>query len=190
MNRKIFALSMLLPLACWAHLTHNPPTIWNGLIHPFTGWDHMLTLLAVGWVAYQQKNPKMMTVLPASFMGGLLVGAGFGVMGFAPSFMEYGIAVSLVCMGAFVAFAAKAKFAWPLVLVAGLFHGFAHGAEMPNHSSTLTYFSGFLLASFVLMFLGLQGHHRLAQMHGFEKIQKVISGVLIASGIYFLLGLA
>jgi urease accessory protein len=158
-------------------------------MHPLSGWDHMLALLAIGWMAWQQKSALGMAVLPSTFIGGLVAGALLGVSGFAPVSMEYGIAFSLLMFGVFMALVVKVRYVWPFVLIAGLYHGFAHGAEMPANSGAVAYFAGFLFCSVILVFLGLQGHQRLAQTVLFQKIRKAISGVLILAGLYMISGI-
>jgi len=183
---KIFvSVVMLTPFACWAHVTHDQPSLLSGIVHPFTGVDHMLALLAVGWMAWQQKSHSSMIAIPASFLGGLLLGAFLGILGHAPQAVEYGIATSLLIFGVMMARVSNAKYIWPFALIAGLFHGFAHGAEMPVNSSMAMYFSGFLVSSALLVYLGTQGHCRLAAS---RVMRKAASATMIVAGVLFLFG--
>jgi urease accessory protein len=127
-----------------------------GFFHPLLGLDHLLAMFAVGLLA-AQLGGRAVWVLPASFLGAMLLGGGLGLVGLGLPGMEIGIALSVVALG--VALAAGRKY--PLVaaaLIVGLFgitHGHAHGTEMPALAAPVLYGLGFIFASAGLNLTGL-----------------------------------
>jgi urease accessory protein len=128
----------------------------TGFLHPITGMDHVFAMVAVGLWSAQLGAPAIW-VLPVAFplvmaMGGLL-----GFLGVPLPGVEYGIAASAILLGAAVAFQVR-----PPVVVAGLlvgffaiFHGHAHGTELPVGQSALLYSLGFVIATGCLHALGI-----------------------------------
>ena len=190
MARSSIALLLVLPLACFAHLSFGPHTALHGVLHPLTGLDHLLALLAVGWLAVQCKGRSGNASIPMAFLAGMLAGFGFGVAGLTAHFAEYGIVLSIVSMGVLVALSIESKHIWTLTLVAGLCHGMAHGAEMPASSSTAEYLLGVLASSAALLFLGMHLYRRFSKIAAFPAIRLAASAMLIFVGIRFLVGIA
>jgi len=127
----------------------------SGLLHPLLGLDHLLTMLVVGiWAA--QLGGRARLWVPASFLALMAVGAGLAGMGWVPPHLESGIAASLVVGGLLVAAALRVSMlpAAALVGVFAVFHGAAHGAELPAAASPLLYGAGFLLATGALHLAG------------------------------------
>lgn len=154
-------LAIFLPAELFAHAGHpeagvGHPAFFAGLLHPWTGLDHLLAMVAVGlWAA--QLGGRAVWLVPASFLAAMGLGAALGQAGLNLPLMEQGIAASVLLLGLAVAFAIKIPAVIPAVLVGvfALFHGAAHGAEMPAGMSTLGYFGGFLAGTAVLHALGL-----------------------------------
>jgi len=131
----------------------------SGFAHPFLGLDHLLAMLAVGlWAA--QQGGRALWAVPAAFvaamgLGGLLVWVG----GALPQ-VETGIALSVLVLGLLIA--TRRQWAAPIgmALAAGfaLFHGYAHGLEMPHAASPALYALGFVLATAVLHAAGIAGN--------------------------------
>lgn len=154
-------------LALAATLTFAPGLVFahtglpaNGLAvgfgHPFTGLDHILAMLAVGcWAASLGGAARL--VVPAAFVGILMLGAGLGMFGFVLPSVEIGIAASVIVLGLLIAFQVRVpnKVAIWLVGSFALFHGQAHGAEMPAMASPLVYGLGFVAATILLHAAGL-----------------------------------
>lgn len=128
-----------------------------GIAHPFTGLDHVLAMLAVGiWAA--QLGGRARWLVPGSFVALMAVAGSAGMAGIgALPMAESGIATSVLLLGLLIAFSVKL----PTVLGAGIaglfaiFHGYAHGAEMPMLSAPWQYGAGFVLSTAVLHGLGL-----------------------------------
>lgn len=133
------------PQAGGAH-THG---FFDGFVHPFTGLDHLLAMLAVGLWSARQSNAKW---LPATFIGMMLVGVLTGVAGTAIPGLETGIALTVALMGVLIAVAARLPAAAGAAMVGAfaLLHGNAHGHELPEAASII----GLLLASALLVYGG------------------------------------
>lgn len=157
-----------------------------GFTHPFSGIDHILVMLAVGVLAAQLSG-RAYYLLPLTFMSMMIVGAGLGVGGVALPFVEIGIAVSVLTMGVLVAMGWQLPTAFAMALVGSfaVFHGFAHGAEMPLAASGVAYGAGFVLATGLLhvagIGLGLAANH-------LPRAQKAVGVLMTAAGFGLLAG--
>ena len=135
-----------------------------GIAHPFTGLDHLLAMLAVGvWAA--QLGGRAKWLVPASFIACMAVAASVGMSGIALPMVESGIATSVLLLGLLIAFSIKLPIALSASIVGlfAVFHGYAHGAEMPQLSTPWVYGIGFMLSTAALHGLGLllgQGLHK------------------------------
>lgn len=147
-------LAGFMPTLAYAHPGHAGG-LAHGLAHPFTGLDHLCAMVAVGlWAA--QMGGRQALLVPFFFVVIMAQGGLLGMTAIAVPFAETGIVLSLLVLGLLVAAAVRL----PLALSAGivgmfaLFHGYAHGVEMPRGDSALAYFSGFVLASVLLSLSG------------------------------------
>lgn len=151
----IMLLGAVQPLA--AHTTGGTiGGLGSGLGHPFIGIDHLLAMLAVGIWAYQLGGSSVWQV-PLVFVLTLLVGASVGLVGPGLPFIEPLIAASVMVLGLLIAMRSRVTpvLASMLVALFALFHGYAHGIEMPLAVSPLTYVAGFSLATIGLHVLGV-----------------------------------
>lgn len=143
--------------AAEAHLLLDEDASWSaGFIHPFVGMDHLLAMLAVGLWAAQQGGSRIWQ-LPAAFLSMMMIGAYFGHLGVTLPATETGIAGSLMALGLLLALSAHMSLL-PSLLVVGffaMFHGFAHGTEMPQSLAVINYAGGFLFATAALHGLGI-----------------------------------
>ena len=128
----------------------------NGFLHPLTGIDHILAMVAVGAFAVVLGG-RALWVLPLTFMTVMLAGGILGMTGFALPAVETGIAASVLVLGTVVALQWKAplRVATALVGFFAVFHGFAHGAEMPVDASGSSFGAGFLVATALLHAIGM-----------------------------------
>jgi urease accessory protein len=150
------ALLLLAAPLAQAHPGHMPANFISGLVHPLTGWDHLLAMVAVGlWAA--QLGGRARWALPAMFVGAMTVGAAIGIAGFEPAGMETGILASVLVLGLGVASGVRLPIGAGLALVAlaGTVHGVAHGAEMPLQVDTLCYLGGMVAATAALHAVGV-----------------------------------
>lgn len=157
MNRTLTTLLLLIAsTAASAHTGHAVSGFASGLAHPFSGMDHLLAMLAVGLWAGQMGGQRIWQ-LPATFMAMLAAGALVGMTVPDLPLIESGIAASVLVLGLLIA--APTRLALPLsfALTAafGLFHGYAHGSEMPIAAAPLAYATGFLLATAALHLGGI-----------------------------------
>ena len=158
---RLSALSVLLPALASAHPGHDGghDLAWDfsgGFAHPLGGFDHLLAMVAVGlWAA--QLGGRSRWLVPSGFVAALALGAALGRTGFVPAGIEQGIAASLFAIGLLIASAKRLPPVAGLVLTAllGIFHGFAHGAEIPAAADSLSYGLGFVAASVLLNGIGL-----------------------------------
>jgi urease accessory protein len=157
MNARL-RLRRLLPLlvfgaatAAQAHPGHGPMDLRAGFVHPLTGLDHLLAMVAVGLWAVQLGG-KARWLLPAAFVGAMIAGAAVGLAGFAPAGVDRYILATVFVLGALVAAAARLPLAtgFGLVALAGFFHGAAHGAEMPLQANALEFLVGMVIATALL----------------------------------------
>jgi len=172
MNRSAcqqLALGAALSVAAasaFAHPGHDAATVgaslWAGLLHPFTGADHLLAMAAVGvWSALGARSAADTLRLPLAFVTLMVAGAALGLAGVALPAAEPMIAVSLLVVGLLVALRAKLP-AWAGMAIVGgfaVFHGYAHGAELPGTaaalSGVLAYVGGFAMATMALHLTGI-----------------------------------
>ncbi|MEO5325992.1 HupE/UreJ family protein [Mesorhizobium sp. CC13] len=128
----------------------------HGFTHPLGGLDHVLAMVMVGLFACQLGGRARLLV-PASFVSVMVLGAALGFAGIALPFVELGIGLSVVVLGGVVAFSFRAGVAAAMAMVGfiAVFHGYAHGGEMPETAGGLAYGAGFLLATATLHAAGL-----------------------------------
>lgn len=122
-----------------------------GMTHPFIGLDHLLAMVAVGiWAA--QLGGSATWRIPLAFMAMMALGSALALGGMTFPAVETGIASSVLVLGLFIAVAARFPLMTGMLLVGvfALFHGHAHGQELPQAASVLLYSAGFLLATGLL----------------------------------------
>jgi urease accessory protein len=128
----------------------------HGMLHPFTGLDHLCAMIAVGiWAA--QMGGRITWVLPATFVSVMTLGGWLGLSGVPLSFLEGGIVASLLILGILIAAAIRMPLSVSMALVGGfaLFHGYAHGVEMPRNASGFNYALGFMSSTVLLHLTGI-----------------------------------
>jgi urease accessory protein len=149
--------AVLLPTMAMAHTGVGAAGGFaHGFWHPIAGLDHVLAMVLVGVLAWQLGG-RALWLVPATFVLVMAAGGALAVAGMALPLVELGIALSVVVLGAAVAFGIRAPVAVAMG-IAGLFaifHGHAHGAEMPADASGLAYGIGFAIATAALHLSGL-----------------------------------
>jgi urease accessory protein len=162
----------------------------EGFAHPFSGLDHLLAMIAVGLWAAQNKRSATW-ILPLVFPLMMVAGALAGMSGWQVSGVETGISSSVAVSGLLIAFAVRLP-VWASAAVVSLFavfHGYAHGVELPQDSSPLLYGSGFVLATFLLHMIGLVVG-LFAGRNAASKIVRLIGAGIAAVGLCMLGGFA
>jgi urease accessory protein len=159
----------------------------SGLLHPLTGMDHLIAMVAVGiWGA--QLGPPAIWVLPITFPLVMALGGVLGVLHVALPVPEVAIALSALVLGAAVAIRLRLPFAAAagVVAVFAVFHGHAHGVELPGSANPLAYGAGFVVATGLLHLCGILIGTLTRWPAGARLIQGL--GVMIATlGSYFLM---
>jgi urease accessory protein len=150
-------LALLLPGRALAHAQGGEATgLLSGLRHPVSGLDHVLAMVAVGlWGA--QLGPPAVWLLPVTFPMVMAFGGMLGLLGVALPGIEVGIAVSAIILGVLVGWEARPPL-WVAAVVVGffaVFHGHAHGAELPAGADALLYSIGFVIATGCLHAAGI-----------------------------------
>lgn len=128
----------------------------SGFAHPLLGWDHVIAMLAVGlWGAFL--GAPALWLLPVVFPLVMAAGGALGVLGVPLPAVEVGIAVSAIALGGVVAGALRPPLWVAALLVAlfAIFHGHAHGTELPQAASPLAYSLGFVIATGALHLTGI-----------------------------------
>jgi len=152
---SVAALGLVVAGPALAHPGHASDTLAAGLMHPLTGLDHLLAMLAVG-VAAAQRGGKALWLWPAAFLASMIGGYGLGVALPGSPLFEPGVLASVIVLGALVAVQARVPLAAGAALIAasGLSHGYVHGAESPAGAG-LAFPLGFVLATAGLHAAGL-----------------------------------
>lgn len=155
MNLALFIAALLAATPALAHPGHEVAGFAAGFAHPFSGWDHLAAMIAVGALA-GLLGGRARWWLPGAFLAGMAIGGAMGMAAFALPMVEAGILASVLILG--LALAAWVRLpigvALPMLLVFGLFHGHAHGAEM-GAGGGADYALGFLMATTILHAAGL-----------------------------------
>ncbi len=158
----------------------------RGLLHPLTGMDHLIAMVAVGiWGA--QLGAPAIWVLPITFPMVMAVGGVLGVLRIPLPVPEVVIALSALVLGAAVAMRLRLPFAAAAVVVAvfAVFHGHAHGAELPGSANPLAYGVGFVVATGLLHLCGIM-IGTLTRWPAGERLIQGLGVVIAALGCYFL----
>lgn len=153
----------------------------TGFRHPISGLDHVLAMVAVGLWGAQLGAPAVW-VLPVAFPMVMAVGGMLGLMGIPLPGIEYGIALSAILLGAAVMFEVRPPLGLAALLVGffAIFHGHAHGTELPPGQSAMLYSIGFVMATGCLHALGIG----IGTVHRWEWGQRLlrVAGGLVAMG--------
>lgn len=182
------ALALVLAPAAQAHVEHGEAGGFaSGFKHPWSGLDHIAAMIAVGlWGA--QLGPPAVWLLPVTFPLIMSVGGFMGLIGIPLPGVEIGIGCSALLLGLMVCLEVKPKnLLWPAVLVGifGLFHGHAHGTELPPGENGLLYSIGFVIATGTLHACGIA----IGLIHRWSAGRtalRVCGATIALGGVYFL----
>ena len=171
----------LLALPAWAHEQSGQAAGFvTGLLHPMSGLDHVLAMVAVGLWGAQLGAPAIW-LLPVTFPLVMAIGGFLGLLGVPLPGVEVGIAASAVLLGAMVATESRPPLALAAALVAffAVFHGHAHGTELPPGQSGLLYSFGFVVATGCLHAVGIA----LGLLHRWRSGRVALRGAGAAVGL-------
>lgn len=193
--RGLIAKAMPLPILlgwapAFAHVNTGPVGgLVSGFEHPFLGLDHLLAMVAVGiWGAFLGR--PLVWLLPIVFPMMMAVGAVLGIFGVPMLSTESGIAFSMIVLGGAIALALRAK-VWAavgLISFFALFHGYAHGIELPFALDPQPYIIGFVMATGLLHVAGI-ALGLLRERPGGGAVLRGLGGMIGLAGLAFLLRL-
>jgi urease accessory protein len=158
----------------------------TGFLHPLSGADHVLAMVAVGLWGAQLGAPAIW-VLPVAFPLVMAMGGMLGIIGVPVPGVEFGIAASAIVLGTAVAFELRP----PLVIAAlmvgcfAIFHGHAHGTELPPGQSAMLYSMGFVVATGCLHAVGI-GIGTVHRRPSGQRLVRAAGTVVAAGGVFFL----
>jgi urease accessory protein len=159
-----------------------------GFSHPFSGWDHLTVMVAVGLWAVQMGG-RALWVLPCFFVGTMILGGLVGLSGIHAPIAESGIIASIILLGAALGMAWNPPLALAALFVAtgGLCHGYAHGVEMTTGLAPALYLSGMIGATAILHLLGI-GTGLALRKTSFMTATRVAGFMILAFAIYDFIG--
>lgn len=158
----------------------------GGLLHPVFGPDHVAAMVAVGlWGAFL--GPPAIYLLPIVFPLLMAAGGVLGILGVPLPGVEFGIAISAIVLGMMVALAAVPPlwFAGIIVGAFAIFHGHAHGVELPAGADAVAYSAGFVIATGLLHLAGV-AFGLLARWPGGRLAVRTAGGTIAIVGLMFL----
>ncbi|TPJ27101.1 HupE/UreJ family protein [Mesorhizobium sp. B2-8-3] len=153
-----------------------------GFAHPLSGLDHMTVMIAVGlWAAL--KGGKAIWAWPLAFVGVMLVGGALGMLYVPVPFVEPGILASVVALGLLVALAIDLPVSAGVAIIGlfALFHGHAHGTEVPENATGLEYMAGFAAATALLHGVGIAAGLGLGSR--FRRLARAAGAACAAVGV-------
>ncbi|MET0231311.1 MAG: HupE/UreJ family protein [Rhodanobacteraceae bacterium] len=160
-SHRSFASAVLISMAyagsASAHVgTGLPGGIVPGFAHPFGGLDHLLAMMSVGlWGAFLGR--PLIHALPLVFPVVMVLGAALAMFGVRVPPVEVGVALSVLVLGGAIAAGWEARVPVAVLVVAtfAVFHGYAHGRELPSAADPIGYSVGFVLATGLLHVIGI-----------------------------------
>ena len=178
--------------SCWvqaafAHVGQGGASgLLTGFLHPLSGADHALAMVAVGLWGAQLAAPAIW-VLPVAFPLVMAMGGMLGFLGVPMPGVEYGIAASAIVLGTAVAFEVRPSLVVAALVVGcfAIFHGHAHGTELPPGQSALLYSMGFVIATGCLHAVGIG----IGTVHRWSWGQQLLRGagtMVAAGGVFFM----
>ena len=184
--------AVLAPTVAWAHVgVGSTSGFSHGFWHPISGIDHVLAMVAVGMFA-ANLGGRALWAVPLTFVSLMAVGGALGMGHVNVPYVEAGIGLSVVILGLVVAFQVQ----WPvaaamaLVAVFAIFHGHAHGEEMPMDASGAHYAAGFMIATAFLHLAGIAigiGIQRIGTAY-WHRAAQISGGAMALAGVALLAG--
>jgi urease accessory protein len=177
------------PVLAWAHVESGEAGgFLSGMSHPVSGLDHVVAMIAVGLWGAQLGMPAIW-VLPVAFPMMMAAGGMLGLVGMPLPGVEIGIALSAVVLGALVLGRVRLPLAAAVVIVGffAVFHGHAHGTELPAGQNALLYSLGFVIATGLLHAVGITiGLIQRWELGG--QVLRGSGGLVLVAGLFFLWG--
>ncbi|MAG99202.1 MAG: hypothetical protein CMK82_12560 [Pseudomonadales bacterium] len=192
LNKRLglIATLALLPGLAQAHPGHDVSGLAAGITHPLMGMDHLLAMVAVG-LCGAKLGGAARWLLPLLFVSVMLVGGALAMAGVHLPGVELGIVGSVIVLGALLVVVQRGQTAPVALLVAGfsLFHGYAHGAEMPAAAGALSYALGFAVATAALHAAGLFGGLWLQERKAARVVMGSLGALISLAGVGMAVGM-
>jgi len=184
----IAIFTFLLPQAAFAHNIGGSGVL-SGVTHPLFGLDHLLAMVAVGVIS-TQLGGKAVWRVPATFVGFMIVGGLLAILGLQMPAVEIGIALSVLVLGVAIAFSSKIPNMAAFVMVAlfAVFHGHAHGEEMPLIANFALYAAGFVASTTALHVSGVLIGHYAKKTQITQYLLRFAGAGVGVMGLIFLVG--
>lgn len=183
----LLALAALVATPAYAHEgTGLAGGFVAGVLHPLMGPDHLLAMVSVGvWGAFLGR--PLLYALPMLFPAAMAFGGAVGMSGIALLPVELGIAASVITLGLMILFAVRAPVAVACAIVGvfALFHGYAHGAELPSAADPVGYSAGFVLCTGALHLVGIALGTLRATPRG-TLLLRAAGGAIAVAGVAFM----
>jgi urease accessory protein len=159
-----------------------------GFTHPVLGFDHLLAMLSVGILSLQMGG-KAIWGVPCAFVLVMLVGGILGILNIPFFSVEIGIALSVIFLG--VSISINRQF-HPMIAVAfvsffALFHGHAHGTEMPSIASPYLYALGFVLGTSIIHLAGVFIGVGFSKINQGTTVLRHVGSAICGAGVHILL---
>jgi urease accessory protein len=192
LQASLTAAAMFAATPALAHVgLHDQGGFMHGLAHPVGGMDHVLAMVGAGLLA-AQIGGRASWLVPLSFVGMMVAGGLLGFAGIGLPMVEIVIAASVLVIGALVALEVKLPIAVAMALVGGfaVFHGYAHGLELPDGSAPLSYAAGFVIATAFLHAVGVGAGCLLARAAAAPRswLTRAAGGLMAVAGVGLLAG--
>jgi urease accessory protein len=190
-TRILIAIGLVFGLtqSAFAHPGHLGHEFGDGFVHPLTGLDHLLAMVAVGLLAVRIGG-RALWAMPAAFLASMLLGSGLAVAGIPLPAVEGVVAFSVLALGLLLAVPKSVP--WSLgaacVILFAAFHGYAHASEMVAGGAFSNYAAGFLLATALLHFAGVMGGILLGRFFNSQSL-RLTGGAISLAGIALLVSL-
>lgn len=184
----LITLALLPTIAC-AHPESNAGGLLHGWSHPFTGLDHLCAMIAVGlWAS--QMGGRAMWFVPLTFVSVMVLGGLVSTAAIPLPFIEAGILISVLALGILIAAAVRLPILASAVIVGifALFHGYAHGTEMPHNISGVSYALGIMLATATLHATGIGIALGLNRLNRPQWLRFAGASIALFSGTLYLAG--
>ena len=179
------ASALLFPSLAFAHEVAGGGGFVSGLSHPVLGFDHLLAMLSVGILSAQMGGRAIWSV-PATFVVVMLIGGILGINDINLVSVELGIVMSVFALGIAIAAAKKLPAPMTMVLVGffALFHGHAHGTEMPYLSEPALYALGFVVGTATIHISGVSIGLLTEQFKGGRQLLRYLGAGIAGIGFY------
>ncbi|MEM9774314.1 MAG: HupE/UreJ family protein [Chloroflexota bacterium] len=161
-----------------------------GLFHPVMQLNHFLAMVSAGIIS-AQIGGRMVWTIPVTFVGLMAIGWGLNLAGIGLGYIDLAVALSIVVLGLIIAIDRSFTVAIMIIVVGlfALFHGYAHGVEMPSLANPIQYASGFLIGAAIIHFIGIlvggipQNYEKRSSIFSIMGATIAVFGALFVSGI-------